>query len=148
MWIHYEFREHRYPIFIKIMMENFRWFGCFSGMGLDPRPISEEHQPQARVYHNYYVISLSLHGLVVRKSSPKPTDLYSTVKSRKMAKSTAWLLLTIFAVFSVAHCVDDKCAACNAVAVVSILCSSRSIFSKHQSDLGLSLTVVWFCRRR
>ncbi|XP_059460965.1 uncharacterized protein LOC132190098 [Corylus avellana] len=33
-----------------------------------------------------------------------------------MAKSTAWLLLTIFAVFSVAYCVDDKCAACNAVA--------------------------------
>ncbi|KAB1203517.1 Protein canopy-1 [Morella rubra] len=33
-----------------------------------------------------------------------------------MAKSKAWLLLTLFAVFSVASCVDDKCAACNAVA--------------------------------
>ncbi|XP_062164332.1 uncharacterized protein LOC133871013 [Alnus glutinosa] len=33
-----------------------------------------------------------------------------------MAKSTAWLVLTMFAVFSVASCVDDKCAACNAVA--------------------------------
>ncbi|KAG6644751.1 protein canopy-1 [Carya illinoinensis] len=35
-----------------------------------------------------------------------------------MANSTAWawLLLTLFAAFSLASCVDDKCAACNAVA--------------------------------
>ncbi|XP_075658023.1 uncharacterized protein LOC142627989 [Castanea sativa] len=33
-----------------------------------------------------------------------------------MGRSAAWLVLTIFAVFSVAYCIDDKCAACNAVA--------------------------------
>lgn len=38
-------------------------------------------------------------------------------RNRKMGRSAAWLVLTIFAVFSVAYCIDDKCAACNAVAV-------------------------------
>ncbi|XP_023912028.1 uncharacterized protein LOC112023638 [Quercus suber] len=33
-----------------------------------------------------------------------------------MGRSAAWLVLTIFAVISIAYCIDDKCAACNAVA--------------------------------
>lgn len=37
-------------------------------------------------------------------------------RNRKMGRSAAWLVLTIFAVLSIAYCIDDKCAACNAVA--------------------------------
>ncbi|OMO83397.1 hypothetical protein CCACVL1_11403 [Corchorus capsularis] len=56
------------------------------------------------------------HEKTVLQPQKKSSDrIRSTLNKTKMASSILWLL-SIFSIFTIAACIDDNCAACNAVA--------------------------------
>ncbi|OMO51254.1 hypothetical protein COLO4_37754 [Corchorus olitorius] len=56
------------------------------------------------------------HEKTVLQPQKKSSDrIRSTSNKTKMASSILWLL-SIFSIFTIAACIDDNCAACNAVA--------------------------------